>query len=247
MSSSRSPPRRLRPKPAAAAGGRAITSTKNPSLRPPLASWLEKAGRRLEASAARVRSWRKGHARGCSRPTTKGGGAAPAPAAACAGGCHPESGPRCACAAHRGSAPVSGCWAATRRSNEQKIPLRGMRQAHLREHGAFGPNTPRLTSPMSTSAKRRALKARFARGIKPLRRRAGGSNFTYLPFIVKAVRCRAEEASGSQLRLRRVDERDGAQRKNYDIGIAAATEAGLVVPVLRNADRLSVLEIARGN
>jgi pyruvate dehydrogenase E2 component (dihydrolipoamide acetyltransferase) len=34
-------------------------------------------------------------------------------------------------------------------------------------------------------------------------------------------------------------------RKTYDIGIAMATEAGLMVPVVRNADRLSILEISR--
>src|SRR6185369_7562492 len=31
----------------------------------------------------------------------------------------------------------------------------------------------------------------------------------------------------------------------YDIGIAMATEAGLMVPVVRDADRLSILEISR--
>jgi pyruvate dehydrogenase E2 component (dihydrolipoamide acetyltransferase) len=34
-------------------------------------------------------------------------------------------------------------------------------------------------------------------------------------------------------------------KKTYDVGIAMATEAGLMVPVVRNADRLSVLDIAR--
>jgi pyruvate/2-oxoglutarate dehydrogenase complex dihydrolipoamide acyltransferase (E2) component len=34
-------------------------------------------------------------------------------------------------------------------------------------------------------------------------------------------------------------------RKTYDIGIAMATEAGLMVPVVRGADHLSILEISR--
>src|SRR5690606_23275877 len=34
------------------------------------------------------------------------------------------------------------------------------------------------------------------------------------------------------------------QKATYDIGIATATDAGLVVPVVRNADRLSILEIS---
>jgi pyruvate dehydrogenase E2 component (dihydrolipoamide acetyltransferase) len=34
-------------------------------------------------------------------------------------------------------------------------------------------------------------------------------------------------------------------RKHYDIGIAIATDAGLMVAALREADRLSIVEIAR--
>ena len=33
-------------------------------------------------------------------------------------------------------------------------------------------------------------------------------------------------------------------RKSYHIGVAAATDSGLIVPVLRNADRLSLFQIA---
>jgi pyruvate dehydrogenase E2 component (dihydrolipoamide acetyltransferase) len=35
------------------------------------------------------------------------------------------------------------------------------------------------------------------------------------------------------------------QRKTYDIGIATATESGLMVPVVRHADRLSILALAQ--
>lgn len=69
-------------------------------------------------------------------------------------------------------------------------------------------------------------------------------SLTYLPFIVKA----AVHALKKHPRLNaHVD--DAAQelilRGTYDIGIAMATETGLIVPVVRSADRLSVLEIAR--
>ena len=67
---------------------------------------------------------------------------------------------------------------------------------------------------------------------------------TYLPFIVKAVAF----ALKRHPRLNaHVD--DAAQeiilRASHDIGIAMATEAGLIVPVVRNVDQLSILEIAR--
>jgi pyruvate dehydrogenase E2 component (dihydrolipoamide acetyltransferase) len=72
----------------------------------------------------------------------------------------------------------------------------------------------------------------------------GGVKLTFLPFIVKAV----VAALKLHPRLNSVvDEQAMEQvlRKQYDIGIAMATDAGLIVPVVRAADRLSILEIGR--
>jgi pyruvate dehydrogenase E2 component (dihydrolipoamide acetyltransferase) len=71
-----------------------------------------------------------------------------------------------------------------------------------------------------------------------------GVTLTYLPFIVKAV----AHALKKHPRLNaHVD--DAAQeiivRAGHDIGIAMATDAGLIVPVVRNVDQLSILDIAR--
>jgi pyruvate dehydrogenase E2 component (dihydrolipoamide acetyltransferase) len=67
---------------------------------------------------------------------------------------------------------------------------------------------------------------------------------TFLPFIVKAVvaslkkhpslNCLVDDTSMEMV-----------LRKTYDIGIAVATDAGLTVPVLRGADRLSIVDVAR--
>jgi pyruvate dehydrogenase E2 component (dihydrolipoamide acetyltransferase) len=70
-----------------------------------------------------------------------------------------------------------------------------------------------------------------------------GVKLTFLPFIVKAV----VAALKRHPRLNsNIDE--GAMelvlRKTYDIGIATSTDAGLMVPVVRGCDRLSILEIA---
>jgi pyruvate dehydrogenase E2 component (dihydrolipoamide acetyltransferase) len=78
---------------------------------------------------------------------------------------------------------------------------------------------------------------------KPHAERAG-VKLSFLPFIIKAV----VAALKRHPRLNAVV--DEAQhelvlRKHYDIGIAAATDAGLMVPVLREADRLSLVDIAR--
>ncbi len=71
-----------------------------------------------------------------------------------------------------------------------------------------------------------------------------GVKVTFLPFIVKAavaalrkhpwLNATLDEARG-EIRLRR----------EYHIGIASATEHGLLVPVVRHADRLSLLKLAQ--
>ncbi|MBW2507391.1 MAG: 2-oxo acid dehydrogenase subunit E2 [Deltaproteobacteria bacterium] len=71
-----------------------------------------------------------------------------------------------------------------------------------------------------------------------------GVMLTFLPFIIKAVTAALQRHP----RLNSaVDERRNelVYKKYYDIGIATATDAGLVVPVVRQADRLSLFELAR--
>ncbi len=70
-----------------------------------------------------------------------------------------------------------------------------------------------------------------------------GVKLTFLPFIVKAtvialkkhpeLNCVVDDAAQEMI-----------MKGTYDIGIATATEAGLIVPVLRQADRKSILQIA---
>ena len=70
-----------------------------------------------------------------------------------------------------------------------------------------------------------------------------GVKLTFLPFIVKAV----VAALKRHPRLNsNIDESamELVLRKTYDIGIATSTDAGLMVPVVRGCDRLSILEIA---
>lgn len=71
-----------------------------------------------------------------------------------------------------------------------------------------------------------------------------GVKLTFLPFLVKAV----VAALKKHPRINSVVDEQAMEhvlKKNYDIGIAMATEAGLMVPVVRNADRLSIVQIAR--
>ncbi|MCB9666572.1 MAG: 2-oxo acid dehydrogenase subunit E2 [Myxococcales bacterium] len=73
---------------------------------------------------------------------------------------------------------------------------------------------------------------------------AHGVKLAYLPFIVKAT----VGALKKHLELNTILDEEAHElvtRRYFHIGIATATERGLLVPVLRHADRLSILEIAR--
>ena len=70
-----------------------------------------------------------------------------------------------------------------------------------------------------------------------------GIKLTYLAFIVKAVTyaLKKHKALNSEMDT----ENDKMlYKKYYNIGLAVDTEKGLVVPVIRNADKLSIREIA---
>jgi pyruvate dehydrogenase E2 component (dihydrolipoamide acetyltransferase) len=87
-----------------------------------------------------------------------------------------------------------------------------------------------------------ALKAMRAR-MKPAAE-AHGVKLTYLPFIVKAcvLALKKHPILNSTL-----DETTNelVYRKYYNVGIAASTDAGLMVPVVKEADRRSLLDVAR--
>jgi len=71
-----------------------------------------------------------------------------------------------------------------------------------------------------------------------------GGRLTYLPFIIKAV---IEGLRKYPLLNSSLDEENGVIRVKhyYNIGIATATEDGLIVPVIKEADQKSVLDLAK--
>lgn len=71
----------------------------------------------------------------------------------------------------------------------------------------------------------------------------GEAKLTYLPFIIKAVVAALKRfpalnghVDDGQLEF--------VERRDYHIGIAVASERGLIVPVIRNADRRSLIDLA---
>ncbi len=84
-----------------------------------------------------------------------------------------------------------------------------------------------------------AMKGRMAKGAE-----AEGVKVTFLPFVLKAAVAALRKFP--QLNATFDEERGEIHRKHwYDLGIAAATDQGLTVPVVRHADRRSIVDLAR--
>jgi pyruvate dehydrogenase E2 component (dihydrolipoamide acetyltransferase) len=77
---------------------------------------------------------------------------------------------------------------------------------------------------------------------KPLAE-AKGIKLTYLPFIVKAVVAGLKQFPELNASLDE-EKQEIIYKKYYHIGIATSTEEGLLVPVVKAADRKSIFEIA---
>ncbi len=122
---------------------------------------------------------------------------------------------------------------------DERVPIRGMRRLIFENMARSKRTAAHFTYVEECEAS--ALMALRSR-LKP-HADAEGVRLNFLPFIVKAV-VAALKRNPTLNAL--VDEEKGelVLKKTYDIGIAAATDAGLIVPVLRHADRLSLIEIS---
>jgi Pyruvate/2-oxoglutarate dehydrogenase complex, dihydrolipoamide acyltransferase (E2) component, and related enzymes len=129
---------------------------------------------------------------------------------------------------------------ATATSGDVRIPFRGVRRM-IAEHMVL---TQRQVAQFTYVEEIDCTELVELRD-KAERRLAGhGIKITYLPFFVKA----AVEALKKHPQLNAtLDEPAGeiVQRREYHIGIAAQTPEGLMVPVIRNADHRSLLDLAR--
>lgn len=71
-----------------------------------------------------------------------------------------------------------------------------------------------------------------------------GVSLTYLPFVIRAVLAALEEYPYLNAELDE-DAEEILLKRYYNVGVATATDAGLVVPVIEDADQLSLLDLAR--
>jgi pyruvate dehydrogenase E2 component (dihydrolipoamide acetyltransferase) len=130
--------------------------------------------------------------------------------------------------------------APVKQHTDRRVPIRGIRKRTAENMARSKRTAAHFTYVDECDATQLiALKDRLTPRAEAL-----GVKLTYLPFIVKAV-VRALKVHSALNAV--VD--DGAQeivlRSTCDIGIAASTDAGLFVPVLRDAGRLSIIEIAQ--
>ena len=123
---------------------------------------------------------------------------------------------------------------------EERVALRGLRRKIAEK----------MHTSKNTAAHFTFVEECDCTGIKALRDRlkpkaeSQGVKLSYLPFIVKA--CVAALKKHPVLNSALDESTDEiVYRKYYNIGIAAATEQGLIVPVVKNADRRSLLDLAR--
>jgi pyruvate dehydrogenase E2 component (dihydrolipoamide acetyltransferase) len=123
---------------------------------------------------------------------------------------------------------------------DERIPFRGLRRK-IAEKMALSKRTAAhftFVEQCDATALKRVKEAMAAAAS------AEGVRLTFLPFVLKAVVAALKAHPKLNAAL---DEAAGeiVLKKRYDLGIASATEAGLLVPVVRGADGRSLLDLAR--
>jgi pyruvate/2-oxoglutarate dehydrogenase complex dihydrolipoamide acyltransferase (E2) component len=126
-------------------------------------------------------------------------------------------------------------------AEDERIPVRGLRRRIAEALTETARTIPHVAGfhefDASELIKERAYLQRHAE--------AAGVHLTYLPFVIKA--CVEALKQHPYLNAAYVEGDDPAilLKKSYNIGIATATDEGLVVPVLHGADQLDLFELAR--
>jgi pyruvate dehydrogenase E2 component (dihydrolipoamide acetyltransferase) len=153
-------------------------------------------------------------------------------------GARPSSAP--AASAPAAPAPAAEAQKPVSRATDERVAVRGMRK-RIWENMARSKHTAAHFHYIDevNCDELIALRDRF----RPHAERSS-VKLTFLPFLVKAV----VAALKRHPRLNSVVDEAAMEhviKHNYDIGIAISTDAGLVVCALRDADRLSIIEIAK--
>lgn len=166
---------------------------------------------------------------------TEAPAAAPAPASAPAASAAPTAPVASGFAPNKIAAPTPA-----QEALEERTPLKGVRKKIFEG----------MARSKHTAAHFTFVEECDVSALKDLRARlrpaadAQGVKLTFLPFIVKAVVAALKKHPSLNSAF---DEstQELVQRRYYNIGIASSTPAGLMVPVVKDADRKSILDVAR--
>jgi pyruvate dehydrogenase E2 component (dihydrolipoamide acetyltransferase) len=123
---------------------------------------------------------------------------------------------------------------------EERVPFTGLRRRIAQKMSLSKQTAAHFTFVEECDVTElKAMRARLARDAE-----TQGVKLTFLPFIVKATVAALKKHPMLNTAL---DESTNELvfRKYFHIGIATATDAGLLVPVVKDADRKSILDIAR--
>jgi pyruvate dehydrogenase E2 component (dihydrolipoamide acetyltransferase) len=124
--------------------------------------------------------------------------------------------------------------------NEERIPLRGIRRTIATRMVESKHTAPHVTIMDEFDVTELIELRKWGKEIAQER----NIKLTYLPFIMKAVIAALREYPTLNASID--DEKQEIVIKHYyHIGLAAATDNGLMVPVIRDADRKSVFELAQ--
>lgn len=122
---------------------------------------------------------------------------------------------------------------------EERVPLKGIRKAIANAMVKSVYTAPHVTIMDEVDVTKLVA---LRQQLKPLAEQRG-VKLTYLPFIVKALVAAVRKYPVLNASID--DERQEiVYKKNYHVGIATDTDNGLLVPVVANADRKSILTIA---
>ncbi|MFC4076356.1 dihydrolipoamide acetyltransferase family protein [Salinithrix halophila] len=123
--------------------------------------------------------------------------------------------------------------------DEERMPLRGMRRTIAKRMAQSVYTAPHVTVMEEIDASELIEVRKWAKPVAEQK----GIKLTYLPFVVKALTAALHEFPTLNASID--DEKEEIViKKYYNMGIATATEDGLVVPVVKNVDRKSIFTLA---
>ncbi len=121
---------------------------------------------------------------------------------------------------------------------ETRVPLQGARKL-IAEH---------MTKSKETSAHVTTFEevdltdlVNYRNEIKGWFKETYGANITFLPFVMKACTVALKEFPKINASL---TEKEIIYKNYYNVGVAVAREEGLIVPVIKNADKKTIVELA---